>query len=323
MPNAESCVATQALARAVEERLGRRVFVSAAEADVSVEGRVERRKDKTWHAVIHVRDAKGALLGTRELDHKEPTCDGMTEPLALVIAVMIDPEAATRPRPEPAPTTTTPTPSTEPAAGESPAPLPTVAPTATTTPTSTPEAPPRAPKKPREPWRFEGGADLTLATGLAPSTAVGGGVESILYPPGVPLGFRGFANVFLPTTAAKDDARATFDMLYVGGSLCPTWRTRVNLMGCLGGQLGVLRPRADTPNRGISEDILPIWNVIAELRLSVPIVAPIQASAGLGAALPLLRPRFEYTAADGQKGTLHQVGAVAFTGSAGLGFFFP
>src|SRR5258708_255178 len=39
MPGSDSCIATQALARSVEERLGRRVFVSAAEADVSVEGR--------------------------------------------------------------------------------------------------------------------------------------------------------------------------------------------------------------------------------------------------------------------------------------------
>src|SRR5438067_9881368 len=71
MPGTDSCIATQALARSVEERLGRHVFVSAAEADVSVEGRIEKRAahaTSAWHAVITIRDSKGALLGTRELD---------------------------------------------------------------------------------------------------------------------------------------------------------------------------------------------------------------------------------------------------------------
>ena len=93
LPGAEACVATQALARAVEERLGREVFVSAAQADVSVEGRIEPKRGG-WHAVLTLRDAKGALLGTREIDRPEPSCDAMTQPLALVIAVMIDPDAA-------------------------------------------------------------------------------------------------------------------------------------------------------------------------------------------------------------------------------------
>ena len=43
MPGADACIATQALARSVEERLGRHVFVSASAADVSVEGRIEKR----------------------------------------------------------------------------------------------------------------------------------------------------------------------------------------------------------------------------------------------------------------------------------------
>ncbi|MBX3210375.1 MAG: hypothetical protein KF764_35410, partial [Labilithrix sp.] len=104
MPGADACVATQPLARAVEERLGRSVFVSAAEADLSVEGHVEKRTrgaSSGWHAVITVRDASGATLGTRELDRADASCDAMTEPLALVIAVMIDPDAAMRPKPAP------------------------------------------------------------------------------------------------------------------------------------------------------------------------------------------------------------------------------
>src|SRR5207249_5003 len=110
-----------ALARSVEERLGRHVFVSAAEADVSVEGRIEKRAahaTSAWHAVITIRDSKGALLGTRELDRTDPSCASMNEPLALVIAVMIDPEAKLSSTPTPIP----------PAPAPAPAPVPVPAP---------------------------------------------------------------------------------------------------------------------------------------------------------------------------------------------------
>jgi hypothetical protein len=316
MPGADSCIATQALARAVEDRLGRpgKVFVSAAQADVSVEGRVEKKRDG-WHAVITIRDAQGTTLGNRELDQPGASCEAMNEQLAFVIAVMIDPEAAMRERqPDPPPTTTT---------SALPPPLP------TPTPTHDNPPPPPPPEKKREPWMFEGGADLTLAAGLAPSVAVGAGVEAILYPPGVPVGFRGFTTLFpsvrfLSASASKDGARATFDMLYLGGSVCPTLRRAVNLMLCLGGQLGALRAHAETDNRGIKDgQLLPIWNALLEARVSFPIVKPIGVSGGLALAVPILHPKFEYRTTAGGTDTLHEVSPVAFVASGGIGFVFP
>src|SRR5688500_19747658 len=108
MPGADACIATQPLARAVEERLGRETFVSAAQADLSVEGRIEKNPKGGWRAVITMRDPKGALLGTREVERDDASCDAMSEPLALIIAVMIDPDAATRPKTEPAKSEPTP-----------------------------------------------------------------------------------------------------------------------------------------------------------------------------------------------------------------------
>ncbi|HRH01182.1 MAG TPA: hypothetical protein PLR99_33325, partial [Polyangiaceae bacterium] len=93
---ADACVATQPLARAVEERLGRTVFVSPADADVSVEGRIERR-GQGFSATIVLRDAEGKALGTRTLERAEPRCEALTESLVLIIAVMIDPDAALAP----------------------------------------------------------------------------------------------------------------------------------------------------------------------------------------------------------------------------------
>ena len=114
-------------------------------------------------------------------------------------------------------------------------------------------------------------------------------------------------------------------MLYLGGGLCPTWRTRISLMGCLGGHLGLLRPRANTPNRGISEDLLPIWNAMAELRIHIPIIQPIGVAAGVGGGIPLLRPRLDYTTSGPAPtfDTLHRPDAILLTADVGVGFFFP
>lgn len=322
MPGADKCVATQPLARAVEERLGRAVFVSASQADLSVEGRIEKRPAGGWHAVITVRDASGKTLGTRELDRPDASCDAMTEPLALVVAVMIDPDAALRPKPAPSPG-----PATEPAPIATPAPAPAPAPIPEAplqSPSADRPAPP-PPRPPSDPWRFEGGVQATLNHGLAPSLAPGGGVQAILYPPGgVPIGFRGYTTLFLPTEAEKDGARATFDMIYGGGTICPTLRLRVSLLGCLGGQLGLLRPRSETANRGIGEELLPILNAVAELRLHVPLVAPIAAAAGVSAGLPILRPEVRYQRSNGAgSDRLHKAEPYMLTADVGIGFFFP
>jgi hypothetical protein len=251
----------------------------------------------------------------------------MNEPLAFVIAVMIDPEAAMRERPDRAAASAeAPAAAAPPTATAAPAPHP---PPSTALPADNPVAPPPKPKPTPEPWMFEGGAEAGIAAGLAPSVAVGAGVEAILYPPGIPLGFRGYTSIFpeipfLSAAAEKDGARAKFDMLIVGGGLCPTLRRAVNLMLCVGGQVGALRSHAQTANRGINDDqILPLWNVVLEGRISFPVVKPIGVSGGLGLALPLLRPAYEYRTTAGTSDTLFQVSPVAFTASAGVGFVFP
>ena len=43
LEGADQCIGAQELARRVEERVGRRVFVSASQAELSLEGHVERQ----------------------------------------------------------------------------------------------------------------------------------------------------------------------------------------------------------------------------------------------------------------------------------------
>ncbi|MBS2018100.1 MAG: hypothetical protein JST00_34835 [Deltaproteobacteria bacterium] len=321
LPGAESCIPTQSLARAVEERLARRVFVSAAQADVSVEGRIEKKeKPSGWHAVITVRDAKGALLGTRELDRADASCESMNEPLALVIAVMIDPDAALKPAPAPAPA---PAP-LPPPASEPPAPTPPVAPP----PSPAPDTAEPTTKHVKEPWRAEGAALFAMSAGLAPKLVPGVSVEGILFIPNVSLGIRAYGSLFLPVTEERDGARASFDLVYAGSALCPTLRTKsVVGMICLGGQLGVLRSHAETPGRAIEDKTSVIWNAVTELRVSIPVLAPVEVTAAVGAVLPLLRPSVAYASsgapAAGATENLHKVSVFGMTGALGVGFFFP
>jgi hypothetical protein len=91
----EACISTQALAERVEERVGHAVFVSASQADLSLEGHVERSaKPSAFVATLVVSDRSGHVLGRRVLRAPGDDCDALTPSLVLVIAIAIDPRAA-------------------------------------------------------------------------------------------------------------------------------------------------------------------------------------------------------------------------------------
>src|SRR5690242_20041849 len=95
LPGAESCISTQALAERVEQRLGRRVFVSASQADLSLEGRVERvAAPPAFVANLVVSDPLGRVLGRRVLRTAGTDCAQLEASLVLVIAIAIDPGAS-------------------------------------------------------------------------------------------------------------------------------------------------------------------------------------------------------------------------------------
>lgn len=319
MPGAEACIATQALARSVEDRLGRHVFVSAAEADVSVEGRIEKRAAGGWRSVITIRDAKGALLGTRELDRPEAACPAMNEPLALVIAVMIDPDAKLSSSPPPLPPAPAP-------AAPAPAPAPAPLPAPSATPPALPPDADSAPPPTKDPWRFQGDAVATVTSGLAPQVAPGGSIAGTLFLPRLPIGLRGYGSLFLPTTAEQDGARASFDLFYLGSAICPTLRRPAIVATlCFGGHLGVIRSHPETLGRNVADKTEVIWNAVSELRVTIPVLAPVAVTAGASAVLPLLRPTFEYTrtGALASAAELHKVSSFAMAADVGIGFFFP
>jgi hypothetical protein len=317
LDGAESCVATQRLAQAVEERLARPVFVSASQADVSVEGHIERGTGKsagTWQAWVSVRDAKGTLLGTRHLESTDPSCDALSPELAFVVAVMIDPDAATR-SPAPAP----------PAPPENPAPPP---------PASdvVPAGPPRvvvihdvvpAPEV-KEPWHFEVGAGPALVYGLLPGAGVGVTLAAAVEPPG-------FWAVRMSGTTYLDDsvvvtqaARAVFSLTYGELALCPIRRVfgRVRALACAGAQVGALRTTGTgfPVSRGASESYEV--NLAAEAEISVVLLKPLVAMAGLTLIVPTVREVLTYTQANSTTPEVFRTSAVAGVGQVGLGVSF-
>ena len=96
-PGAESCIAADALAGAVEARLGRRVFTRTEQPAVIIDARVSPR----WHVAVAVGGADGSSIGERVLDEPAAECHALDDALVLVLALIIDPDAASRPPPVP------------------------------------------------------------------------------------------------------------------------------------------------------------------------------------------------------------------------------
>jgi hypothetical protein len=291
LPGADSCVATQELAKKVEERLGRSVFVSASAAELSVEGRVEpAAKNPGFHAVLTVRDAHGSLLGTRELSQPEAECSKMTEPLALVIAVMIDPDAAMRP---------TPTPST-------PAPPPPAEPPPPIIIEKPVYVPVPMPQRPKREWHLDVGSSFATTLGLVPAPNIGVFANGVFHPPRfIPV--EVFGTVWL-------DAPSTISLAYVGSGLCPLYRhgDRLHVYGCAIGEVGLF---GASLAKGESDPLYVAGGL--EGRGTVRLAGPFALRFGINAVVPLLRTVTE----DGN--TVFRPSFVAGTADLGVGIVLP
>ncbi len=134
---AEECPTARALASEVERRLGRVVFDPAAARSFEVE--VTRLGGK-FQSDVFVRDESGRAIGHRTLRSDEPGCAALFSATALAIALVIDPEAASR---EPGASAVA---SFEAPPGPPPTPAPAPpAPAAIVTPPAPPAPPPPAP----------------------------------------------------------------------------------------------------------------------------------------------------------------------------------
>jgi hypothetical protein len=306
LEGAESCIGTQPLAQAVEKRLARKVFVSATEADVSVEGHVARTTaPRGWRAVLTIRDASGKPLGTREVDSAEAECSALDEPIVFIVSVLIDPEAETRAPTEP----------------EAEPPPPAAAP------------PPKVvvrrervlvPVVPPDPWRVEASAGATGGVGLLPSASLGVTAEAMVEPPsfwGILLSGTYWLGV---TVDAERDARSEVSLAYGGLGLCPIrwsqWRASYRV--CAGVGVGSLRSRGVGFDTEKADETLAA-HVFLPNRFGLALVGPLVATLGLTLLVPLARTELTYRAADGSSRVLFQPSPIAGAADLGLALHFP
>lgn len=277
LPGAEGCPSAQDVARAVEARLGRTVFVGAGEAELTIEGRAERAlRPAAFRAVVRVADASGALLGERTLEQTGDDCAPLLAPLALAIALTIDPDAAMAPPPPPP--------------GEDPPP---------TDPEPTPDPEVRVETRvvrervevpievPGPRWRLEIALSPQVAVGLLPFVAPGGGLAFLLTPPGfVPILVQG---AIYPWSRAELAGGAWVDHLaaLAGIGMCPLAlrEDRVAFMACAtidAGAQVVIGQEGVTPAE--RERVIVQLDVAA--RVHVRLVGPLMFHAGLALLVP-------------------------------------
>ncbi len=306
---AESCIATQALAQAVEKRLGRPVFVSASEADLSVEGRVERAGGG-WVAAIEVRDPSGNRVGSRELKSPARDCSAIDEQLTFVLSVLIEPHIPPSPP------------------REEPAPLPTVLPIAPP-PREVDRVVVRVPVKVPAgdpPVRFAGHAGATLGGGFLPRA--GGGVSLIALVE--PRSFWGIlvggSYLFEQEVAAEQGARARASAAFGTAALCPLGATgegdRLGARLCAGVHVGSLRSRGDGFSVSLGDEVFVAYASLLG-QLGYRITGPLMVATGASLSTPIARGELRYRNADGEARTLFRASPVALAAHLGLGVRFP
>jgi len=288
LPGAEGCGGAPAIAKAVEDRLGRHAIVSPAEADLSIEARADRSGHPLlWHAVVVLRRADGEILGIRELGSAADDCSELRSAVALATALMIDPDAALAARDSAAPESPL----------APPPPAPPAAPPATQIIYQRVEVPvPVVTPSPPGGWLVEPSAAFALGFGLLPSIAAGVRVGVSVAPPRV-WAFEASGGAWGNQTApAAQGALVRFSMADAGLAVCPLRlgeRGRPSLSACAGAEVAFLQSESQgfvAPRSSLD----PALNLVALGHLSLPVAAGISVRAGGGIGLAVLRDRFVY-----------------------------
>jgi hypothetical protein len=332
LPGAESCISAHALAARVEERVGRVLFVTIAEAGLSVDGSVKRGAPDGWDVILDVSDPAGRVLGRRELHFAGDDCAVIDESVTLVIAVTLypntglvdagiplDPDTASR---------------LEALFGNEPseldpATLPPARPAAVQPSAAKSRASPSARRVGRAPelgasWRI--GVDAAGVGGLGqlPGPSLGAaGFVSIAAPGAWPIEL---GMVLLPgyrVEAADQLGGARFSLLVGSLSLCPfqpEWLRALAL--CLGGDVGRLRSEPS----GFAWAEVARNDAVASLtgraRWQPELTRALHLRLAVLLALPLIQRTYTFQALDGRPQQLFRMPQVAAGLELGLGIFF-
>jgi len=297
-PGAEHCMAPAALAKAVESRLGRRVFVPTKQADVVVHARLEPAAGgEGWTADLALESAAGQPMGKRTLSVRAADCSALDASLALIVALMIDIPREELPAPPPKSAPPPPAPRT------------------------TPIQLPRGTPAPRRPWGFEADARGVAALGLMPGAALGLAVGVEVQPPGFWLiELDGELWMTRRADSSSGGSGSRFSLASVGLYLCPLQlgSARVRFRGCVGQRVG----RLVAEGFGFDEDHREprvVYNPGMKARLTARLVGPLLLGAGVGLEVPLSRDHFVATRANGSTQELYRMAPLVGTAEVLVG----
>ncbi|WP_438038905.1 hypothetical protein [Sorangium sp. So ce128] len=322
LAGAEACVGARALAQAVEARLGRAALVSAARAELTIEGRIEPEGTGGWRAVIAVADAGGAVLGTREIATASPRCSAIDDELALAIALMIDPSAKLSPGAPPPLAAPAPPPAPPPAPSPAPSPpAPQVIVQRVLVPVPPPAPPPPA-SPPPAPWRVEVGAGPLFGLGLLPSPGIAAALRARLTPPRS-WSFEVGGAIWLPSEATTGASSTRFSWGEGFVSACPvSLGGETRLSACAGVRLGALQVGGLGFGVDRADERLTAGGAL-DVRLTRQLAGPLTVGGGLGLIVPIVRDTFYYIDAQGRDREVFRMAPLAGAADVLLGVNFP
>lgn len=292
LPGTEDCLSGDLLARKVEAKLQREVFPAPSKASILIEGHVERVPEG-YRAELRMSASDGKPLGSRELTSPQSSCAELSETVAVVLAVMIDPDATTRVEPP----------------QEEPKPAP------------EPKPEPQATLADRQ--RLLGFA--RLAVGILPGSALGIGVAyEVAFERWGELRVEGVTYLEREDALPGDpNLKARLRIAHAGVAYCPLrlQLAQLRVAGCAGGELG----GAYSEGSGFDPEnhsTIALWGSgSASARLAVKLVAALELHLGASFVVPAAR-RYQGVDTDGVTRPLFEAEPVACSFDLGLGAHF-
>ena len=286
----EDCMGGEAVERAVESRLQRKVFVSSGQsdrraatatatgADVSVSAEIGPKRGGGWALRVSMAGENGESLGVREVTTEARHCSALDESIPLVLVLMLDISEA---RVEKA----------RRAGGQRDA--------AIRIPAST--------HAPRAPWKFEVAGGAAAALGAMPELGFGPRLALGAAPPSF-WRIEAFGTYYVPTEDLGQAGGGRFSLWAAGLAACPIAFTegRTRIDGCAVQETGIVRSEGFGFARNIQSEQL-LWNLGVAARVAYSFAPPVALRVGVGVEAPIVRYRFTYIDSGGREQSLFSV----------------
>ena len=304
-PADAQCTSPAVLARAIEARVGRLVFLNDPDPSRRIHVEVARdRAQVAWSAAIVMRDDRDRIVGERRVTADAPACEALDEALIVVISTLIGIADETRPA--------------APAEEESPQP-PRSAGSRPAAPATQPSPAPAPNALPAITHRAEGDsddtrselaldlaarADLALLPGIAPGVTLALDLDFDAW--GISIGATAVPYV---AHDLGDGAAARFSSALgeLGACLRAARPLGAALDFCAAAQGGVIAISTSGLAARVVDRIEPLVRALIGPRLRVRFAERFGLIAGVDATAPLFAPRYFLLDAGGERQYYHSV----------------